>query len=907
LWQIWLNGKPSLKQVTKVVNDTNNLTKQKISALHVFDQNLFFITTSGFFYSYKINDTVVTKLKVHWENEPEYKFVRNAVYNKISKKWILVVALKSDVTKSALFEASINGINLTLKQIQLPPDCNYILRHASFDLNNNLWLSYENHLPCRVELHEKNGRSEVLHFEHISYYNNDEIKWDAINATYCDNYNRLWLIGVNSIFVTDLNNKLLQAPTGISALQQINKYSGCDAVHFDKAGIYLTMPSDSILFFGFNGTNKSILIKRVASLGVFKLHADFNGDLYLATFNGVKYIPYQQIAKANNVIEASKLSEHPLQKQIDSVVNNKMSSCLYSAPDSSLFIGAINGLYKIDKARKNVVAIRFGSTTLQVHDMVWYHNAYYIATDNGLYKMDIASMQALLCNQNIFDSINKSAVHCLTEVDNKLWVGTYKGLFVYDANSDAVKSILNNETTIQSLNTDAYKNIWVATKGSGLLFFKKGSHIADLITDEDGLMSMNFTEGAGKFVNLPNKNVLLLSQNGFNCINPKQWPKSIKPISIQINEVAINYTSVLSTPTANYENIRKSILQQRSIDVPFFQNNFNITFSDLSGNAPHAITYFVKLEGFDHAWMATQPNKNINYEELRPYRNSYFFPGSYLLQLKSVTQTGKTSVMSLLTISVGANFWRSYEFYSVIFILVLALFIYIIRYFAQLQLREKLRDQENLLAIERERNRISEDLHDDLGAGLSSIAMMTGVMRELITDDESKTTADEVSNEANELVARMREIIWSMNSKNDTLENLLTYVNDYCHRYLSKNKIGIQMQMMPNVPQIIIDSASRENIFLVVKETLHNIVKYAESQQVIIEVFLKQNILHICIEDNGKGFDMGQVKRFGNGLINMKQRIQKINGNFEIESAPGKGTNTKISVPFKNSSVDNLQ
>ncbi|HQU99762.1 MAG TPA: histidine kinase, partial [Bacteroidia bacterium] len=203
-----------------------------------------------------------------------------------------------------------------------------------------------------------------------------------------------------------------------------------------------------------------------------------------------------------------------------------------------------------------------------------------------------------------------------------------------------------------------------------------------------------------------------------------------------------------------------------------------------------------------------------------------------------------------------------------------------------------------LLAIERERNRISEDLHDDLGAGLSSIAMMTGVMRELITDEDSKNTADEVSTEANELVARMREIIWSMNSKNDTVENMLTYINDYCHRYLAKNKIEIRMQMPEYVPDINITSEARENTFLVIKETLHNAVKHAQSGKFSFQATLDTHWLTIKLNDHGKGFDLNAINRFGNGMLNMEQRIHKISGKFLITSEPGQGTQTHIEIPI---------
>ena len=198
------------------------------------------------------------------------------------------------------------------------------------------------------------------------------------------------------------------------------------------------------------------------------------------------------------------------------------------------------------------------------------------------------------------------------------------------------------------------------------------------------------------------------------------------------------------------------------------------------------------------------------------------------------------------------------------------------------------------MELEKERNRIATDIHDDLGAGLSTIRFLSEKVRRNSFSDVTKKDAEKIVTNSNELVQKMNELIWAMNEKNDTLEDMLFYARSYAAEYGEENDLQMEILMPDKIPAIMVTGEIRRNVFLTLKESLHNVVKHAAAKHVTIH-FKTDNDLFISIQDDGKGFET--YKDNGNGLMNMKKRIESIGGFFEIVDADG--VTVKMSVPFK--------
>lgn len=188
-------------------------------------------------------------------------------------------------------------------------------------------------------------------------------------------------------------------------------------------------------------------------------------------------------------------------------------------------------------------------------------------------------------------------------------------------------------------------------------------------------------------------------------------------------------------------------------------------------------------------------------------------------------------------------------------------------------------------AVIEERNRIANDMHDDLGAGLSTIKMM-GEMAMAKSPGNSNSEMQKITQSASELIDSMRAIVWSISNRNDSLEDLVLYIRKYSFEFLEPHKIECTMDIPENIPQIKLSSEQRRNIFLVVKESLHNTVKHANASHVEIKI-ITQPVFTFTIHDNGKGYEQADINRFGNGLKNMKRRMESAGGTFAIENKQG--------------------
>jgi signal transduction histidine kinase len=200
--------------------------------------------------------------------------------------------------------------------------------------------------------------------------------------------------------------------------------------------------------------------------------------------------------------------------------------------------------------------------------------------------------------------------------------------------------------------------------------------------------------------------------------------------------------------------------------------------------------------------------------------------------------------------------------------------------------RKEMEKQVAVLAAKQdERNRISVDMHDELGSGVTAIRLMS----EIVKSKMKETTFPEIekiSNSANELLNKMNTIIWTMTSSNDSVENLIAYIRSYAVEFFENTAIDCIFSMPASIPSREISGEKRRNIFLSVKEALNNVLKHSQSSVVRINVIVQDRMI-IEIQDDGIGIDLEKLRKFGNGLNNMKKRMASINGEFNIENRQG--------------------
>lgn len=194
---------------------------------------------------------------------------------------------------------------------------------------------------------------------------------------------------------------------------------------------------------------------------------------------------------------------------------------------------------------------------------------------------------------------------------------------------------------------------------------------------------------------------------------------------------------------------------------------------------------------------------------------------------------------------------------------------------------------------QRERLRIAEDLHDDFGSGLSKISLLSEVVKKKAT---ASGELDKIAATAKELLLKMSEVVWALNHHNDTLPSLAAYIRRYTSGFFEDSGVRCHFNI-PDLPEVPLSGETRRNVFLVIKEALHNVLKHAEANKVDINISIAGSDIRIDIRDNGKGFAEEARKKAGNGLLNMQKRMSASGGTFEVLDTSGKGASIRLTLP----------
>jgi signal transduction histidine kinase len=215
---------------------------------------------------------------------------------------------------------------------------------------------------------------------------------------------------------------------------------------------------------------------------------------------------------------------------------------------------------------------------------------------------------------------------------------------------------------------------------------------------------------------------------------------------------------------------------------------------------------------------------------------------------------------------------------------------------AQIQERQR---AERWREIEQERTRVAHDLHDDLGAGLTEVNMLSSLVKSPTTTAEEKDRyLDDLTETARRMVTSLDEIVWAVNPRNDTIASLASYFGSYAQRLLELASVSCGLDVAEDLPERPLDPKFRQEIFLAFKEALTNIVRHAQATQVWLRISVRNEWLVVELADNGQGFNLGERKAGDDGLANIKERLKSLGGDCEITSDREKGTTVRFQAPL---------
>ncbi len=362
------------------------------------------------------------------------------------------------------------------------------------------------------------------------------------------------------------------------------------------------------------------------------------------------------------------------------------------------------------------------------------------------------------------------------------------------------------------------------------------------------------------------------------------------------------------------------------------ENNLQVDFFGIDFKPSETLRYQFRLEGADADWSAPTEQRTVNYANLSP--------GTYRFLVRAINADGiHTPQPAVISFKILSPIWALWWFILLCALLVIAIVILLYRYrtarFREInsalseanRAEEDLRKarEERIVELEKVRVRIATDLHDDIGASLTQIAVLSEVAQARSNGNSASTEPlTKISAVSNELVGTMSDIVWSINPSKDHLSDLTQRMRRFASDVLSAKSIGLHFDAPTADEEITIGTNLRREVFLIFKESVNNIVKHSDAKQVQIEMKIAGEDLILKISDDGRGFvssdlrfqisDFGlnspqmtnpkseipNPKSFGgNGILSMRRRAREMNGRLEIVSEQGKGTTVLLNLPLE--------
>jgi len=494
----------------------------------------------------------------------------------------------------------------------------------------------------------------------------------------------------------------------------------------------------------------------------------------------------------------------------------------------------------------------------------------------------------------------------------RLWIGTAGGGLAclmkgaWNINnglpSDIVAGVLQ----------DAGRNLWLATRAG--IYRASSNAVQTAIEDRQAPLVCKLVSEAGTSLDSatvfggaralvsPDGRLWFATSEGLLTVDTRRREIEASPLPVYIESVAFNRQEPVSglrgvVWSSAASNDAPAVVQGdlRSLDV---------YFTALSFSAPEKIRFRHKLDGYgsDPGWVEDGPARFVHYGGL-PY-------GRYRFRVAARSADGEwqEAAAPFAFIAPTPLYFQAWAIFLYA-VLAVALVAAVVREVSHRRLRFALAKLEQQQSLERERMRIARDMHDELGSKLTKLSFLSEhAQMDAKAGGPLAGKLEAIAGTSRELLQTMEEIVWVVNPRNDTLENLAAYLSHYASEYFQNTTVDCDIRLPRTIPDHPLSSEARHNLFLAFEEALNNVLKHAAAANVKIEMTVGQPGFEINVADNGRGFGEppgpgsppaprdARGGRNGNGLKNMRQRLADIGGECLIRSQPGSGTTVSMRI-----------
>jgi signal transduction histidine kinase/ligand-binding sensor domain-containing protein len=496
--------------------------------------------------------------------------------------------------------------------------------------------------------------------------------------------------------------------------------------------------------------------------------------------------------------------------------------------------------------------------------------------------------------------------------DGGLWAGTEEGGLLHWSGGKfyryTMKNGLPSDSIVQILG-DAGGNLWLGTRagiarilGAAVPRFERGE-LEELPVNIYGLSDGLLTIGSA-IIYQPNcwrgldGSLFFAMANSVAQVDPGQVHVNSRPPTVALEELRSDDTLVWPKRAGAVLTVAPEDLWS-SASVPAVKvgpgrGDLQFSYTGLSLGSPLLVRFKYQLQGLENSWNDGGVERKASYRHVPP--------GDYVFRVIACNSDGVYGQAGdLLAVKVSPHFYQTFWFSGGLGLLAVTGLSITVATAMRRRLRRRLEIVQRQHELERERSRIAQDLHDDLGAGLTEIGLLSGMLQDPARFAARKQEAlDRIVRRCLDLVTALDEIVWAVNPRNDSVNSLGGYLCRYAQSFLEPTAIRCHLEMQETEPDHPLNSEQRHHLFLAFKEALANVARHSGATEVRIRIFLDaQKRLFIGIEDNGRGLPSAANEVPGaDGLNNLRQRMDQIGGQCEIGSRPAGGVAVSLSLPL---------
>ena len=607
------------------------------------------------------------------------------------------------------------------------------------------------------------------------------------------------------------------------------------------------------------------------------------------------------------------------------------ATALEETKDGSIWIGMDfdGGLNRIKEGQHSSFTAQQGLVNqgiLAIHED--QRGVLWVGTKSGLVQHKDGKFNNYTMGRGLAGTTNNVI---LEDSKGELWFGTDNGLSRWNGgkfiNYTTAQGLSHN--FVNALYEDRDHILWIGTRGGGLNRFKDGKLIAyttrqgmfndeiyEILEDDSGHFWMSCRNGIfrvqkqdfddfdagrtrlitstvfGKADGLPSIQCNGVAKPaGWKSRDGRLWFATIRGVvaiesRIKTNDkpppVSIDAVLADRKPLDGFGIRQSGHSTNEPLTITPGRGELEIHYTALSLRAPEKNRFKYMLEGVDSDWVDAGSRREAYYTKLGP--------GNYKFRVMASNNDGVwNKAGATLNLLFLPHFWQTWWF-KLSVPAVVGVLLAVAYHFRVTQLRQ----------IERLRIQIAADLHDDVGSRLTKVGMVTETLdHETGTNERTKPYVENIARTTREVIQAMDEIVWTINPKNDTLDNLANYIFQYAQEYFQNTGVRCRMDLPAGLPDQPLSTEERHNLFMAVKEALNNVLKHASASEVRIGLTAENGSLMIHIADNGRGFLLDANGSTGNGLDNMKERLARIGGRITFESKPGGGgTRVEMEAPL---------